>query len=49
VSVIILVMAVGLSVDYSVHVMHAFLTVPGESRSARAYEVRLKLGLVRCS
>jgi len=38
VSVIILVMAVGLSVDYSVHIMHSFLCVPGADRSLRAYE-----------
>ena len=35
VSVVNLVMAVGLSVDYSLHVMHTFLATRGASRGAR--------------
>ena len=41
ISVVNLVMAVGLAVDYSIHVLHAFVQTPGNSLVARA-EVTLR-------
>ena len=44
VSVINLVMAVGLSADYSVHIIHKFLTIDGESRVERMIIAMSEIG-----
>ena len=42
-SVVTLVLAVGLALGYSMHVLHAFLATPGPSRVARVREVMLRV------
>jgi hypothetical protein len=43
VSVVNLVMAVGLAVDYGTHVMHAFLSTPGTCPAARIKDTMLRI------
>ena len=45
VSVTNLVLAVGLAVDYSVHVAHAFLLAPGKDRNERVKVATLEMGV----
>lgn len=45
VSVTNLVLAVGLAVDYSVHVAHAFLLAPGRTRNDRVRVATLEMGV----
>jgi len=45
VSLIIIIMAIGLSIDYSMHVMHCFLTIKAETKSERAFQSLQKMGI----
>lgn len=45
VSAVFIVMSVGLSVDYSMHLMHFFLMAEGQSRNERAYQSLSKMGI----
>jgi Niemann-Pick C1 protein len=44
VSVVNLVMAVGLAVDYSMHILHTFLRTSGKSRQDRVHAAMLEIG-----
>ena len=44
ISVVNLVMAVGLSVDYAIHVLHAFVQTPGESPVGRMRDALRTIG-----
>ena len=43
ISIINLVVAVGLALGYTMHVMHAFLTLPGDSRTERVHGALLRV------
>ena len=41
---VLLSVALGLAVDYSAHIAHAFITKPGNSRDQRIKEVIVEIG-----
>ena len=41
---VLLSVALGLAVDYSAHIAHAFMTIPGESRDERVRKTIIAMG-----